>query len=83
MRPQPPPISSEWAVNHHRDSLATVIGHHDMLVYAAAAEGVCVARERQKLMEKMIEPCGPPPKRSPAAVLLASAMHAATEASAK
>jgi len=54
-----------------------------MLVYAAAAEGVCVARERKKLMEKMIEPCGPPPKRSPAAVLLASAMSAATEASTK
>ncbi len=51
-----------------------------MLLYAATAEGVSVARQRLNIMEKMIEPCGPPPVRSPAAILLETAAKSAAAA---
>ena len=59
----------ELAVAHHRDTYATMLGHADMLLYAAAAEGVCSARMRLTLMERMVAPCGAPPAKSPAQVL--------------
>ena len=60
----------ELAVQNHRDTYATILGHHDMLLYAAAAEGVCGARMRLSLMERMIAPCGAPPARAPSQALL-------------
>ena len=60
---------SEWAAGHHRDTNATVLGHFDMLLYASAAEGAATGRTRFSLLTKMIEPVGPPPALSPAALL--------------
>mmetsp|Transcript_17565 Transcript_17565/g.34543 ORF Transcript_17565/g.34543 Transcript_17565/m.34543 type:complete len:99 (+) Transcript_17565:110-406(+) len=52
----------EWGVNMQRDSLASFLGHADMLTYFATAENESVERTRLNLLEKMIQPCGPPPK---------------------
>lgn len=52
---------SEWAVNHHRDTNASAVGHYDVLSYFAVAENVSVARAKYTLLEKMLAPCGPPP----------------------
>lgn len=53
----------EWAVQQHRDTLASHIGHNDRLSYFAVAENEAVARTRYKLLEKMLQPCGPPPEK--------------------
>lgn len=52
----------EWAVNQHRDTLASHIGHHDMLSYFAVAQNDSVGRVRYQLLEKMLQPCGAPPQ---------------------
>lgn len=54
---------SEWAVNQHRDTLASHLGHYDMLSYFAAAENEAVGRVRYNMLEKMLQPCGPPPQK--------------------
>lgn len=51
----------EWAVNHHRDSYASHIGHADMLAYFAVAQNQAVGRAKFMMLEKMVQPCGPPP----------------------
>mmetsp|Transcript_24073 Transcript_24073/g.95562 ORF Transcript_24073/g.95562 Transcript_24073/m.95562 type:complete len:89 (+) Transcript_24073:134-400(+) len=53
----------EWASNQHRDSIGSHVGHHDMLCYLAVAQGVSVGRVRYDLLEKMLQPCGPPPEK--------------------
>ena len=58
-----PCARSEWAVNHHRDSLASHIGHTDMLAYFAVAENESVGRVRYAMLERMVQPCGPPPAK--------------------
>jgi splicing factor 3B subunit 5 len=50
----------EWIVNQHRDSLASYQAHFDMLNLFAIAENESKARVRFTLMEKMLQPCGPP-----------------------
>ncbi len=54
-------LNSEWAVNQHRDSYASYIGHYPTLCLFAVAENEPVARTRYNFIEKMIQPCGPPP----------------------
>jgi splicing factor 3B subunit 5 len=51
----------EWAVNHHRDTYASLLGHSDQLAYVAVAENESIGRTKFKLLEKMLQPCGPPP----------------------
>mmetsp|Transcript_2254 Transcript_2254/g.3546 ORF Transcript_2254/g.3546 Transcript_2254/m.3546 type:complete len:92 (+) Transcript_2254:112-387(+) len=51
----------EWASNQHRDTLASHIGHSDMLSYIAVAQNDSIGRVRYQLLEKMLQPCGPPP----------------------
>merc|ERR1712195_291048 len=53
----------EWATNQHRDTYASYMGHFDMMNYFAIAENESKARIRFNLMEKMIQPCGPPPEK--------------------
>ena len=52
----------EWITNQHRDSYASYIAHHSMLHYFAIAENESVGRMRYKLLQRMVVPCGPPPK---------------------
>jgi len=47
--------------NHHRDTIASVVGHYDMLEYLAAGENEAPGRIRFAMLEKMLQPCGPPP----------------------
>ena len=51
----------EWAVNQHRDSLALYVGHDSLAQYIAIAENESVARVKFNALQKMIQPCGPPP----------------------
>ena len=51
----------EWAVNIHRDSYASYIGHHPMLAYLAVAENESIGRVKYQLLQKMLLPCGLPP----------------------
>jgi len=53
----------EWAVNQHRDTLASHIGHYDMMSYFAVAQNDSIGRVRYQLLEKMLSPCGPPPAK--------------------
>ncbi|XP_047957196.1 uncharacterized protein At4g14342 isoform X1 [Salvia hispanica] len=68
----------EWAVNIHRDSYASYVGHYPMLAYFAVAENESIGRERYNFMQpltcpsqsqsvdwfqKMLLPCGLPPER--------------------
>ena len=50
----------EWLVNQHRDSYASYIGHYNLLSYFAIAENESVGRMKFNVMEKMLQPCGPP-----------------------
>jgi len=51
----------EWLQNQHRDTLASNIGHSDMLRFVSVATNESVGRVRYNMLEKMLQPCGPPP----------------------
>lgn len=53
----------EWAVNIHRDSYASYIGHHPLLSYFAIAENESIGRVKYNMMQKMLLPCGVPPEK--------------------
>lgn len=53
----------EWAVNMHRDSYASYIGHHPVLAYFAVAENESIGRVKYNFLQKMLLPCGLPPER--------------------
>ncbi len=41
----------EWAVNIHRDSYASYVGHHPMLAYFAIAENEAIGRVRYNFLQ--------------------------------
>lgn len=41
----------EWATNQHRDTLASHIGHSDMLAYFAVAQNDSIGRVRYGMLE--------------------------------
>eukprot|EP00594_Rhizosolenia_setigera_P001654 CAMPEP_0178948868 /NCGR_PEP_ID=MMETSP0789-20121207/5714_1 /TAXON_ID=3005 /ORGANISM="Rhizosolenia setigera, Strain CCMP 1694" /LENGTH=88 /DNA_ID=CAMNT_0020629287 /DNA_START=47 /DNA_END=313 /DNA_ORIENTATION=- len=51
----------EWATNQHRDTYASHIGHFDSLMYFSVAQNDSIGRLKSQFLEKMLEPCGPPP----------------------
>ena len=51
----------EWLTNQHRDTYASHVGHYDQLSYFAVATNESIGRTRLQFLEKMIQPCGPPP----------------------
>lgn len=53
----------EWMTNQHRDSAASYLGHFDMLNYFSLAENETKARVKFTMLERMVQPCGPPPER--------------------
>ena len=57
----------EWAANQHRDTLASNVGHYDMLSFIAVAQSDSVGRVRYQLLEKMLQPVGAPPAAAAAA----------------
>lgn len=52
----------EWALNMHRDSYASYIGHHNMAMYFSVVENESVGRVKYEFLQKMLLPCGIPPK---------------------
>lgn len=44
-------MNSEWAVNMHRDTYASHIGHEDMLYFVSVAENESVERVRYTMLE--------------------------------
>jgi hypothetical protein len=62
-------LCSEWAVNQHRDSMASFRGHPDALSLFAMAENQTTGRVRYNMLEKMVQPCGPPPPAATGAVV--------------
>lgn len=54
----------EWCVNQQRDTYASYMGHFDMLNMIAIGENETKARVRFNMMEKMVQPCGPPPEKN-------------------
>ena len=47
----------EWAMQQHRDSYASYLGHQDLVSYFAIAENISLERARINLLEKMVQPC--------------------------
>ncbi|KYR00624.1 splicing factor 3B subunit 5 [Tieghemostelium lacteum] len=52
----------EWLSNQHRDTIASYIGHPSFVSLFAIAENESTGRIKYNLLNKMINPCGPPPK---------------------
>ncbi|PAV74192.1 hypothetical protein WR25_08758 [Diploscapter pachys] len=55
----------EWLTNHHRDTRASLASHPDLNSFMAIVENESRARTRFNLLNRMIQPCGPPPEKSP------------------
>jgi splicing factor 3B subunit 5 len=51
----------EWAVNIHRDTYASYIGHHGLMQYFATGLNESIGRLKYHFTNKMLAPCGPPP----------------------
>jgi splicing factor 3B subunit 5 len=51
----------EWLTNQHRDTYASHIGHYDQLSYFSVAQNESIGRVRLQFLERMVQPCGPPP----------------------
>ncbi|KAG6420063.1 hypothetical protein SASPL_116578 [Salvia splendens] len=45
----------EWAVNIHRDSYASYVGHYPVLAYFAVAENESIGRERYNFMQETVQ----------------------------
>ena len=41
----------EWAVNQHRDTIASYLGHADQLAYFAVAKNESIGRVKYELLE--------------------------------
>ncbi len=52
-------VYSEWLTNHHRDTLASHVGHYDQLSYFAVAQNESIGRVKSQMLEGMLQPCGP------------------------
>ena len=53
----------EWAVHQHRDTFSSLLGHQDLTNYLAIGENESKARVKFNMLEKMLQPCGPPPEK--------------------
>lgn len=53
----------EWITHQHRDTAASILGHPMLHSYIALADGKSKARVAAELKDKMLQPCGPPPKQ--------------------
>ncbi|KAF2680301.1 splicing factor 3B subunit 5/RDS3 complex subunit 10 [Lentithecium fluviatile CBS 122367] len=53
----------EWVNNIQRDSLSSYIGHPPLLQYMSIGLGQSREKTRVQMLERMIQPAGPPPKQ--------------------
>jgi len=52
----------EWTSNMARDSLSSYVGHPPLLQYMSIGLGQPREKTRIQMLERMIQPVGPPPK---------------------
>ena len=52
----------EFQTTVARDTLASNVGHYSRLQYMAVAMNQSVQKTRLQMIERMVQPCGPPPK---------------------
>ncbi|KAI8319723.1 splicing factor 3B subunit 5/RDS3 complex subunit 10, partial [Martensiomyces pterosporus] len=50
-----------WLANQHRDTLAYYVADTSLATYISIAEGESIARTKFSMLQKMQQPCGPPP----------------------
>jgi len=55
----------ELLLTQHRDTYASVLGHHNVLSYIATAENQSLARTRLRLLDTMVAPTLKTPSRTP------------------
>uniref|UniRef100_A0A1I7T1V5 Splicing factor 3B subunit 5 n=1 Tax=Caenorhabditis tropicalis TaxID=1561998 RepID=A0A1I7T1V5_9PELO len=55
----------EWVVNQHRDTRAFNMSHPGLNTFIAVVENESRARTRFNQINRMIQPCGPPPEKNP------------------
>ncbi len=55
----------EWLTNQHRDSYGSYLGHPDLLNLIGICENETRARTKFNLLQRMVQPCGPPPEKGP------------------
>ncbi|PPQ77033.1 hypothetical protein CVT25_014850, partial [Psilocybe cyanescens] len=53
----------EWLAHQHRDTLSSIVGHPTLASYLAIADGEAIGRVKFEMTERMLQPCGPPPKK--------------------
>lgn len=53
----------ELMTNIQRDSLASHVGHYSRLSFMAGAQNESIAKTRIQFLERMVQPCGPPPPK--------------------
>ena len=52
----------EFQTTVARDTLASNVGHYSRMQYMAVAMNESVQKTRMQMIERMVQPCGPPPK---------------------
>ncbi|KAF7354840.1 Splicing factor subunit [Mycena sanguinolenta] len=53
----------DWVTHQHRDTLASIVGHPTLTSFLAIADGESKGRVKFEMTEKMLQPCGPPPRK--------------------
>ncbi|THV06590.1 SF3b10-domain-containing protein [Dendrothele bispora CBS 962.96] len=53
----------EWLTHQHRDTLSSIVGHPTLTSFLALADGDSIGRVKFEMTEKMLQPCGPPPRK--------------------
>ncbi|KAG8733202.1 hypothetical protein FRC11_007990 [Ceratobasidium sp. 423] len=53
----------EWLTHQHRDTSASIVGHPPLATYLSIADGEATGRVRFEMIERMLQPCGPPPPK--------------------
>ncbi|KAF9030580.1 splicing factor 3B subunit 5, partial [Hymenopellis radicata] len=54
----------EWITHQHRDTVSSIVGHLSLLSLLAIADGQATGCVKFEMTEKMLQPCGPPPKKN-------------------
>lgn len=53
----------DWLTHQHRDTLASIVGHPTLSSFLAIADGEAIGRVKFEMTERMLQPCGPPPRK--------------------
>ncbi|KAF8559940.1 splicing factor 3B, subunit 5 [Imleria badia] len=53
----------DWVTHQHRDTLSSIVGHPPLTSYLALADGEAIGRLKFEMTERMLQPCGPPPRK--------------------